>query len=1007
MSDEVRVPFKFEGAPAARLAIEQVEGSLSSLERRVLSLAQADAVQKAALDALDAEFAEGKVTVEQYRASLVAMTSTAVRAASETRRAAEAHRASNEAMRASQVSAARAAEAFERTSRAEAAKALTLDLPDLPQNFLGDGLLGAITAPAETARAALRATGTAATEMAVEFGQVAAVVGTAAGALGGIAAVADAAATRVTNLASEGGRLTANADRLGLDFDRAADAAGRFTDETETMGAASRLAEADIRLTQEQLDALSRVAGSFAANTGTTTAGAIDTLAQGLISGSERGLRPFGGALHDVAGESHTVEERLAALTAQASRTTLAADDAASSYARFKDGIEDAERAAAVGVMEGLGVSLRNSQSAADALAASERGVSEASRDAAVNARAFGESMHTATSGVRQSTSTAQEFGQAMGWALGSSAQGAHALLDVVKLIPAALQSADEMDMGLLRGAMHDLEASAARFRASLDPNAAPPRAANDNFAPMAAGEAGLSDTVSALGADLLGRASSTARLLAGGRAGLEQQFSGAAARAAEIESKQRQSETAAKRASRAGGAGDPLAQLRTAIALSRELSAQERADLERELAVRARGLELDRLRASTSADALRVAVALRDTQALAADEERAVDEAQIARQRDLITLLERREATASHRLRATIHHEIVGLQEQEIALTRRMEDASHALALADATRYAAERDAMRQVVERERIEAAAEARRRAAFAAPTSQREQVLGRAETLDEQLARARENDAALNAARRAVGREDRATAQNNELAGVRDPAEQAFAIEEMRRAHTIERERDHLRQRYELNRDYTDRMEELHGSQFNSALALSEGVTGAFNSMGDAVANHIVLLAQDKEGFADAAQSIASETLASVSKQAVVKGAFEFAEGAAALAGVVTAPLAPGHFIAGAAYMGVAAAAGVGAAALAPSKPSVPSAAPRAESLDRPLGLGGSAANDNSRSAGTVYNINFNSQLYGLGGAREAARTVVRTINRGGLQGGVQLAPGALQATGSGS
>ena len=122
-------------------------------------------------------------------------------------------------------------------------------------------------------------------------------------------------ASGVAMLASEQAQLDANSSRLGLNFDQAAEAAGRFTDETEAMTAATRLNEAGIRLSQEQLDSLTRVAARFAQNTGVTTREAIDTLTQGLITGSERGLRPFGGELVRVAGESHTAEQRLAALT--------------------------------------------------------------------------------------------------------------------------------------------------------------------------------------------------------------------------------------------------------------------------------------------------------------------------------------------------------------------------------------------------------------------------------------------------------------------------------------------------------------------------------------------------------------------------------------------------------------------------------------------------------------------------------------------------------------------
>ena len=113
--------------------------------------------------------------------------------------------------------------------------------------------------------------------------------------------------------------------------------------------------------------------------------------------------------------------------------------------------------------------------------------------------------------------------------------------------------------------------------------------------------------------------------------------------------------------------------------------------------------------------------------------------------------------------------------------------------------------------------------------------------------------------------------------------------------------------------------------------------------------------------------------------------------------------MTAPLAPGHFAAAGAYFGVAALAGVGAAAVAPSSPSVaaPASAPR-EPAAR-LSKGGAS----SEGGGTVYNVTFGGPMYGTGGVRQAARQMVGAINRGAVQGGVQLLPGVLMGGGAGS
>lgn len=165
-----------------------------------------------------------------------------------------------------------------------------------------------------------------------------------------ISSLADA----VSTLASEQAALDANSARLGLNFNAAADAAGRFTDETEAMAAATRLAEAGIDLTQGQLDSLTQVAARFAQNTGTTVSSAIDTLTNGLITGSARGLRPFGDELARSGGSAHDAADRLAALTTQAEHTTRATNDAASSMAAFRDRIDDAKRTLASAFANGI-----------------------------------------------------------------------------------------------------------------------------------------------------------------------------------------------------------------------------------------------------------------------------------------------------------------------------------------------------------------------------------------------------------------------------------------------------------------------------------------------------------------------------------------------------------------------------------------------------------------------------------------------------------------------------
>lgn len=153
--------------------------------------------------------------------------------------------------------------------------------------------------------------------------------------------------TRVAELATEESNLAELSARMGLDFDRAAGAAGRFADETVAMGVAGRAAASDIRLTQTELDAVMRLAGSKAVELGTTVQGAAEMLTEALVRGREGGLQRFGAGLAELAGEGHTVQERLAGVVTEAHRTAAATDNAADRVLRYRDALEDAQRSAA------------------------------------------------------------------------------------------------------------------------------------------------------------------------------------------------------------------------------------------------------------------------------------------------------------------------------------------------------------------------------------------------------------------------------------------------------------------------------------------------------------------------------------------------------------------------------------------------------------------------------------------------------------------------------------
>lgn len=153
------------------------------------------------------------------------------------------------------------------------------------------------------------------------------------------------AVERLVELSAEEEHLTRNSARLGLDFDAAAGGAGRFVDEVQVMTAANRFAEAGLRLTQEEMGQVTRRAAILSQNLGIDTTQAFNVLYQAIENGNLRSLRPLGEHMTELAGRTHTAAERLHALVTETEGMASATDDAASSMERWKDNIEDAQRA--------------------------------------------------------------------------------------------------------------------------------------------------------------------------------------------------------------------------------------------------------------------------------------------------------------------------------------------------------------------------------------------------------------------------------------------------------------------------------------------------------------------------------------------------------------------------------------------------------------------------------------------------------------------------------------
>lgn len=241
--------------------------------------------------------------------------------------------------------------------------------------------------------------------------------------------------------------------------------------------------------------------------------------------------------------------------------------------------------------------------------------------------------------------------------------------------------------------------------------------------------------------------------------------------------------------------------------------------------------------------------------------------------------------------------------------------------------------------------------------------------------EELARRRDQAAQVRA-RDERARVDEMIAQERQ----RDRRQVGTTAGDMLDARESARQRRELEQRVDAMQSYTDRMRDLHGERADAARLEAEAVTMGFNSMGQAMAKHVLAFALGREGVGEALQGMLADTLTSIGQEAIVKGAMQFAEGAAMLAGIYTAPLAPGYFAAGAAFMGVGALAAAAGAALTPgsSTPSAsgggaaPSSAPRSDRM-----LGASPGND---SAGPAVVNHYYAPVIG---GREASAAQVGT------------------------
>lgn len=394
-------------------------------------------------------------------------------------------------------------------------------------------------------------------------------------------------------------------------------------------------------------------------------------------------------------------------------------------------------------------------------------------------------------------------------------------------------------------------------------------------------------------------------------------------------------------------GNGDPLASLERAIALTRQLGQVEQSDLERSNALRRREVELLQMGAATEHERLRLVEVERSERERAAREAAAVAQSELDRLSDLEAVINRRMETAGRRTRVRLTGMLQEIEAEQRALQGRLEDAAAA-----GRRVGAERQAERDREAREAVDRGIEVSRR-------------------FD----------------RQSQGFRGAAGDRVDELRAQRNASRTARALEE------------------QLNREesFNDRMRELHRERIDVTGETVAFTEKAYGALSDSLATHFQAIAEGSETVGFALQSVLSEVLKALAKEAFVKSAFYLAEGVASLVSYQYDRAAE-SFAASALFAGAGALASAGAGAVAPSPPSKPAA---------PSG-GGREARERAPSVGkvggdgggtNVVNVMFGGPMYGTGGVRQSARELAGVLNRGAVQGGVQLNLGRAGAGGA--
>jgi cell division protein FtsB len=170
---------------------------------------------------------------------------------------------------------------------------------------------------------------------------------------------------------------------LGDTADRVASATNDVVEAEDAWQAQQRLTQAGLHVTGEQLAAITMRAREYAVQTGTDTPAALEQLTSALLSGAERGLRPFGLNVGDAHDRTAAFSSALQQLEHRASETSPSARTLGEDVHRVSNNLHDAIASAAgwiaemsgfQGIISGIGDALGGlTERAEDATAALDR----------------------------------------------------------------------------------------------------------------------------------------------------------------------------------------------------------------------------------------------------------------------------------------------------------------------------------------------------------------------------------------------------------------------------------------------------------------------------------------------------------------------------------------------------------------------------------------------------------------------------------------------------------